>query len=121
MSGVLIFTRDPESLSRFYGSLLETSSQTHDDGTFTITTPNLKIVFHQMYIEKSATSATKIHEPREDVATKLILEVSDIEVALSRVVRKGGWLTGRYFNEGRRSGEDVVDPDGNVVHLTATV
>lgn len=118
MVAMVVFSEDAARLGAFYAAVLDTAVERHPDGTVRVAFDDGGVLVHEIpEAFRDPSDHASAANPRSDVAIKPVLSVLDLERALVSVLTTGGALTDRRFHDGEVDCADVVDCDGNVVHL----
>jgi ribosomal protein S18 acetylase RimI-like enzyme/predicted enzyme related to lactoylglutathione lyase len=121
-SGVLIYAKDLELISRFYERLLPASLLHADSEHRVLQSTDAQLIIHAIptkYAEEIEITAPT--SPREEQAIKPFFTVASLENAEQDVVELGGLIYGPVWPGPSMRIRNVCDPEGNIIHLRQSV
>jgi predicted enzyme related to lactoylglutathione lyase len=117
-SGVLIYAKNLELVSRFYEKVLPATVLLADSVHRVLQSEDAQLIIHAIPAQYS--ERIEIAEPpapREEQAIKPFFTVASLEIAEQVAVESGGLVCGPVWLGPGMQVRNVCDPEGNIIHL----
>lgn len=117
-TGVLIYAKDLEKVSRFYEQVLGARVLMADAQHRVLQSPDVQLIVHAIPPQfADAVRIAQPPEPREEQAIKPFFTVPSLAEAARQAQALGGVVCGPLWPGPGMQVRNVADPEGNIVHL----